>query len=343
MNLAKIFNILEYFDKKGVGVNIITNGQFDKSIVEKITNYSCISNISVSIDGNELENNFIRGNGSYCKAINFLNNLVTLKRFNLKVGINLTLNKLNYKSLELKEMIDLGIDYILINRIIENGRAKKELILNDDEYLDGIEKICIELNEFVRNGKICFEEENPLLLSYLNLKFNLSIPIKNSSCGAGKSVFYMDNQSNIYPCREIKETIDINKENITKYAYLLEKGVENSNPFCSNCEYVDECFQCPMKEHNRYKECEKVFQRLESFLRGLEGEKYKLNNNAIMLETSSELKFYDIVSNEECSVPICKSVVESINNDVFVCNDDLSTNDMIISLYNRGILINEGT
>jgi MoaA/NifB/PqqE/SkfB family radical SAM enzyme len=119
-----IFHILEYCKKKGIAVDLITNGTLiDKHIAKKLK--KVVNRIYVSLDGPNSEiNDAIRGKGSFHKTLKGIKLLIKKR---IDTVCILTLNKINISHLNsyydlLKK---LGIKKFLVNTVVLRGIAWK--------------------------------------------------------------------------------------------------------------------------------------------------------------------------------------------------------------------------
>ncbi len=130
-----IIDILKYNKEKGIKSRILTNGTLlSRDIVKKIS--PLVSEIGVSLDGiTEKANDSIRGEGSYNKIIEGINNL---KEMNINFSIYFTLHKRNNdinKIIQFSKKI--GANSCRINQVTKRGRAENQY---DSNFLVDVNK-----------------------------------------------------------------------------------------------------------------------------------------------------------------------------------------------------------
>lgn len=257
--VPKLTSLLDVFEKENISVNMITNGQSPINKYEDILEYH-IGNITVSIDGNESENDIIRGLGTWEKAmqcVQYLSHKKSDKKLK-SLGINIVINKINNKSiLQLLELIDMSlVDIIQISAVSYIGNAQKnksELYLDEDELINtylAISKYAVERGLCdiiqIQTGN-CYIDE--LLL--LETGYRVS---NNRKCGALLESAYVDVNGILYPCRTYKgEGVDLKNKNVD-YETILQKfhefiasqeeiiGYEPN----VNCKHYMSCNYCPL-------------------------------------------------------------------------------------------------
>lgn len=351
--------LLQYLNENKIPFSIITNGQFDESFAKKIL-LDSLTSISISIDGLREENDFIRGIGSFEKARFFIGYL--LKNRNEKetqIGINFVVNRLNFRKIHLiiKELLVLEIDYINLNQIFELGNAigNKEILIDDDEYLDALELICKNFKEEVCTQKISFELTNPILVEYLNIKYHLNLQSEFDYCDAARQTLYIDNQGNIYPCRNYKCKLqfdnllaDMNKS--SKYLLELECG-KMIEPYCNDCRFVDECYTCPLSYNKKYVLCQEIEKRLANYYDSYKEKFVKWSKEVFHIEL--EDKIVIVNPSTEANYILDKNVkiiFDNLKKEVSLyelskkCGMDYyEVVDMIISLRDKGVFEIYGT
>lgn len=119
-----IFQIIEHAVNNGLKTEVISNGSLiDEKLALKIIS-SGLKNIAISVDGARAKtHDFIRGKGSFEKAINGLNQLVKVKRElgrNPQISVWTTIMKENLD--ELSDIIplvkDLGVECLVYHPVI---------------------------------------------------------------------------------------------------------------------------------------------------------------------------------------------------------------------------------
>lgn len=100
-------------------VALCTNGVFIEDKIGSILKIGPNIEVVIAIEGFEEENDFIRGNGAYSKAINAVNTLSELKRKRIFVGkitVHTVINEMNYNKLYdfVRHMEQYEIDSLLL-------------------------------------------------------------------------------------------------------------------------------------------------------------------------------------------------------------------------------------
>lgn len=269
----QILDILHELNNRNIDVNIITNGQSDKSMVEAIFKYN-IHTLEISIEGMEKCNDAIRGKGSWQKAIKFIDNSLYAKNmYNKKTEIlvNMVVNKINHKDIInfIDHTKEKGISYQISGLMIK-GKAvinQNDLIMSEASELDFYEELA---KYMIKNSeiKVNFPDLPPLVIDYLNRKFNLSLPIETNKCNAGTSTMYSDLFGNLHPCKEYN--LPDNKSNSWNHIYssfgeFLERRDNNKNQRACDCKFKDKCNCCPITEiHDMRKICSVAIERFKS-------------------------------------------------------------------------------
>ena len=85
-----------------------------------------------------------------------------------------------------------------------------------------IENVCSFFGDEIRKKIITFDQSNPMLNEFLNIKYNLNIENIYDICDASRNSLYIDNNGDLYPCRNYKKKINI--DNL--YCELIEKSTD---------------------------------------------------------------------------------------------------------------------
>lgn len=251
-----IFYILEELYKNKIKTSIITNGQFENLIINKISKYfDNFDSIIISLDGNKKENDMIRGDGSFEKATNFLELLTNKKKeinHEFFIGINMTINNYNFNNI-ISTIDDLfnkySINYIQLSPLLLQGNLCNNLNIQISpvDLLNTYENISSYIAN--SNNNIRLQFPNPILPEYLNAKYNLLFPIEMEKCPAIVQSVYINSEGLVGGCRNVSDfTIDAKKENIaTKYNALsefLKKKDKFHKVNSCDCIYNDICNDC---------------------------------------------------------------------------------------------------
>lgn len=199
-----IIEILDYASKRMI-VDVSTNASLiTEEIVEKLNGMS-LKMIHVSLDGNLLEHETVRGINTYLRTIRGLS---YLRRSKNKVRIGSVIHKLNENTLE--ELVDdcenLGADEVIFS-IMEavNGRGSDYVKTKSCDELDR------EIKSIKNNGKYKIE---------VNYNFG-DQPNYVCSCPGGDRFIYINHLGQISPCTWLAE----------KDSNFISKGSIKDNDF----------------------------------------------------------------------------------------------------------------
>lgn len=142
--------ILEYTDKRGLGILLSTNGQL---VTEDILNRLKGLNIKlfqVSLDGLEDQHNLNRGSGVYQKAVKTLNLAARILGKNVTVGT--VMLKENWQDMDkiMAEAVKNGADVFSLMLLILSGRASDKLMPTPAETMASLKKL---FEEYARQTK----------------------------------------------------------------------------------------------------------------------------------------------------------------------------------------------
>ncbi len=155
-----IFEILEYLNKLGFRVTMVTNGTLlNEEKIAMLSKY--VSSISISLDGFMEAHNYLRSSNVYDRVVD---NIKLLKNLNFKyLTIKTTVYKKNLNSLKefYKFIQNLNIDnwHFFAMEPIGRGQRSKDFVLSRDEYLE----LCNFTDKIKKDNKremrLRFEEE----------------------------------------------------------------------------------------------------------------------------------------------------------------------------------------
>ncbi len=297
---SKLDDLLTYLEEISVEVSLISNGQFS----DEMAKYLCkkmIRNISISIDGMREQNDQVRGKGSYDKAIKFLESLLEYKtNEKMDIGVNIVVNRLNCESIKLliEKVLSQGVDYVRINRILEEGRAcNSDLLIDDVQYLTVIEQICSEYCSNDLMEKIVFDFETPFLAYYLNIKYDMNYMIKKDYCDAAQHSIYINSIGEIYPCRSYQHKINltnfINDISLCATKLIMNSEKEENDEYCISCFLLQYCFRCPLNKKKNPGMCKLLETKLLNYFDGFRKHRVKFLDNTFIVATDSELYLMD--------------------------------------------------
>ncbi len=272
-----IFKVVRLLKSNGKQVSIITNGQFSYYLYDELLTAG-IDQILFSFEGNESENDKIRGIGSYKRAMGNIRRLysqIVEQKYSTTVGINVTINKLNSKTLS--KTIDAWNHYFLnsrsfiiqCNRLILEGKVRDHkdiLYLNDIEYLDVLEELAPLLAKY-ENLRIDFDK--PFVRDYLFFKYGIRTDREeNYECSVLYESMYMLPDLSITACRKTTHVQigEFRIGNLTQFNYLYELlNKQSYRDGCEKCSYSSECKSCPLSiEDKQPLICQSTAKKLDS-------------------------------------------------------------------------------
>lgn len=250
--------IQEELIKFNISYNVITNGQFNSSYLQHLfQNTKNLQNISISLEGLKIQNDQIRRNGSFDKAIStyyFFKELQNTSNASFKVGINMTINNLNCNNIQstLHYFLNiLKVDYLQLSPIRNEGNVynNNDLLPCASDIFFAYQQIATFTKNYPYPEKIILDYVNPLLSEYLNANYQIDLPIESAGCPAIESSMYVNSEGILSPCRECNTcSIDLKKHNLNENFNLLAPFFNNKISYCytTNCDciYKDICNHC---------------------------------------------------------------------------------------------------
>ena len=228
-------------------LGVITNGlPIDQEMVRKLSGFSKLKKIKISLDGGDAEtNDSIRQRGTFKKVIESLPWIKKEKRF--EVILMFTAMKKNFRGLPslFKLCEDLGIDGLIIERFIPLGRGREiaNEVLSRGEWK---EMIGMLLDFFSIEG----EDDYFLPYQAFQVSFSGREPeLLGAPCVIGRDGICVMPNGDVLPCRRfpisIGNLLTDSLSRIWEKSELLEKlrRKENLKGKCGGCE-IKECRGC---------------------------------------------------------------------------------------------------
>ncbi len=228
-----IMDILAYGKEIGLAISIVTNGTLmTKELIEKL-NQLDLDTIWISFEGLEDNHEYLRGKGTFSKALEALE---LLKEYNSKVAIRVSLNKNNIN--EVREMIKLAeiydVDLIRFTPLMSYGRASQyDLVINQSQYISFLKEIA----EIKSKVEVIFP------MNIENTKF--WVDPSDFGCHCGKEAIWIDERGNYSPCFFFGDDYFIG--NIRNESYM---ELWNRSNIVTSFEGNDVCKKCA-----NYKKC----------------------------------------------------------------------------------------
>ncbi|MDI3473197.1 MAG: hypothetical protein PWQ20_890 [Thermotogaceae bacterium] len=199
-------DIIAFGKEIGQRIMVNTNGILaTEDYVRKIKEFNDEILIGVSLDGPDSEtNDFIRGKGSFERAVSGIKNFV---KYGFEVIILSVINKLNWNKLE--EMIKLaevlGVKGMYLDRFIPVGRGELNsecLNIDSEEWLE----ISVEIQEVVEKNKN-------------KLDFYIEESISGKVCPAGINQASIRSDGTVVPCGHFRYTEQLHMGNLREKSF----------------------------------------------------------------------------------------------------------------------------
>ncbi len=244
----ELFPLLNDLDRSPLveELGIITNGlSFDQEWVERLSTFSKLKKIKISLDGADAEtNDSIRQERTFEKVIK---NLSLFKGEDFfEIILMFTVMKRNLKSVSsfFNLSKDLGVDGFIIERFIPWGRGRERMgeVLNGEDWKELIKTLsdlfAIEEENTLlpyQAFQVCFDGEEPELLG--------------APCVIGRDGLCVMPDGNVFPCRRfpisIGNLLSDSLRQIWEESEILEKlrRKENLKGKCGECD-IKGCRGC---------------------------------------------------------------------------------------------------
>ena len=243
-----------YLSKRGIMVNIITNGyRVDKKEIDQIK-YANLTNVGVSIDGNELIHNLIRRNKHSFEHIRKTLDLLNLA--DIPIGVITSLIEMNYPEMEpvYQFLIQNNVKVWQIQLVnpMGNMAGKNDLILD--------RKHIPSLIDFIREKN---KDRKILVLAADNIGYyydDSESYIRGASspfcfwqgCQAGLSTVFIDSTGNVKGCGALyadtfiegnlkKNSLAEIWNNQDNFSYNRKFKTELLEGGCRDCDIGDVC------------------------------------------------------------------------------------------------------
>ncbi len=255
-----LFSLMDYLEQsKDIWkIGILTNGILvDEKISDRLKTFQKLHYVQISLDGaSEETNDFIRGKGSYNKAVNSFR---ILDKKGINTRLMFTVHKRNLQ--EVPSLIDLAIkekvDTLTIERFVPEGKGAefKDLLLTKEQVH--------KLFQYVSHrADLEYQKGTPLkILKYRTLWANINperaeatnVPLEidlGGMCSIGIDSLTILPDGTVFPCRRLPIPIgNLKKDSIYKIWYtsnILWK-IRNKNNLkgkCKGCDLIPRCSGC---------------------------------------------------------------------------------------------------
>jgi len=256
----ELFPLMEYLEQSEYiwRIGILTNGTLiDEKIANTLKTFQKLYYIQISLDGaSEEVNDFIRGKGSYNKAVNSFR---ILNKKGIKTRLMFTVHKKNLQ--EVPSLIDLAIkekvDTLTIERFVPEGKGAKF-----KDWFLAKEEIHKLFQYVSQRADLEYQKGTPLkILKYRTLWANIDperakvndVPLEidlGGMCSIGIDSLTILPDGTVLPCRRLPIPIgNLKNDSIFKIWYtsdLLWK-IRNKNNLkgkCKGCDLIPRCSGC---------------------------------------------------------------------------------------------------
>lgn len=195
-----IFELISFAKTKQLKVCITSNGSLiDDNIASKLAENK-VDVVNISIDGPRQIHDYLRGHGSYEKAITALANL---RKYRIEATIATMISKFNYKYLP--QVVGVAKDYAVttikfqpFSKIFLNGDKNTDAFLISQDDINELEKILEEtlslINQYsISSNPQIYFKKIPLYLSNKNI-------LTRNGCSALFSSCPINSCGQIYSC-----------------------------------------------------------------------------------------------------------------------------------------------
>ncbi|OGP57523.1 MAG: hypothetical protein A2162_12150 [Deltaproteobacteria bacterium RBG_13_52_11b] len=245
----EIFPLLDSLNQKTTveELGLITNGLcIDREMVKKLSRFSKLTKIKVSLDGADAEtNDAIRGKGVFEKVLESLSLLKAEQRF--ETILMFTLMKENYRNLPstLALFQELGVDGLILERFIPWGRGRARLgdVLEKEQWADVVKTLS---NFFSAE----MDEPSYLPFQAFNVRYSKGeMELLGAPCVVGADGLCVMPEGTVFPCRRFPvpmgNLLNDSLKKIWETSELL-KALERRENLKGKCGYCDieDCRGC---------------------------------------------------------------------------------------------------
>lgn len=241
---ADFFEILEEFKKnrKYFTYGILTNGSYiTEEVAERLKELK-VGFVQVSIEGDQITHDAIRGNGNFEMTLNAIK---IMKNAGIKTMVSFTAHKGNYQSFSIvaRYARKAGTSKLWTDRLVPIGNGK------DMEYN------CLSSKEMMEFFEIVKKEQDKRLINKF-YKINISMDralqfLKTGnhpySCSAGKSLITVLENGDVVPCRRMPlisgNVLETSMDKIYFNSDIFKELRNERKPEkgCTTCPYFNKC------------------------------------------------------------------------------------------------------
>lgn len=256
----ELFPLIEYLeqDESIWRIGILTNGVLiNREIIDRLQTLNKLYYIQISLDGaSEKTNDFIRGKGSFKKAIDSFR---LLHDNGISTRLMYTVHKKNFQ--DVPSLIDLAINEniktLTIERFVPEGKGAefKDWFLDKDD----LSKLFQQISQ---RAELEYQKGTPLaIIKYRTLWALIDperaktpdVPLEidlGGMCSIGIDSLTILPDSTVLPCRRLPIPIgNLRKDSIFKIWYTSDllweiRDKNNLKGKCNGCELIPRCSGC---------------------------------------------------------------------------------------------------
>lgn len=229
----ELFSLLQLARTRRIKTGVLTNGTLIGQFEARKLKACGVDYVQISLDGMESAHDFIRGKGSFSRAVN---GICALRAQGIFTSISFTAQNGNMS--ELKKLAyfceELGVNKLWFDRVIIPADEDKEgLTLSSEDF----QKLCRTAARQNRKGRVFCGRA---------LQF---IPCRNKliyHCSAGENLLIVLANGDVMPCRRLPFVIGNIKENDLLTLHReneIMRSLRNAGipEGCRGCEYSELC------------------------------------------------------------------------------------------------------
>lgn len=244
-----IFNFIEYCKKKNLRVILTTNGSYITVKVAKELMSSGVDYVQISMDGLKREHEFLRGKGSYQKAVGAIRNL---SEAGVRYGVMCIISKVNHKTIEVfvRRLISYGVVNIGFERLtpVGNGCQMINYVLKKDELQRAFYGIYA-LRKRYKQASININDPLKILLDDQVRDLTAGEKCPCGGCLAGIATCVVSAKGDLKLCTRLPHTLGNLLIHDLKYIWnnselilkLRQRGLRGE---CGNCKFIYSCGGC---------------------------------------------------------------------------------------------------
>lgn len=235
--------LLDFGLQLGLTITINTNGVtafFNETTLKKLVRHARLS-VQVSLDGDRVMHDAIRGPDSYRKAVQ---TLIKLTEHGITCSVSTTVVDIDFMARAdtfIASLDTLGLAHIAIKRATYAGRAASGIDVNSDQWNKHVYRLrelpiktrlkIMPMYDFGRLDKISDDLLN-----------QLQLPASATNCGAGTAKFYIYTNGDVCPCTCFKDQPMGNLYLSGLDAIITNTpSIKVNHPACNACRYFGLC------------------------------------------------------------------------------------------------------